>query len=172
MKYIVFALLTAAAFFGNSAQASFECYLKIQGVLGESTAEGHTNDITIESFAFDVSNAGGSLPQRSDLLLTKLLDKASPILALKCADGTMFQDATITCRSTDPGRPIFYRLTLAEVTVTQVTVQGNASLDNRPHESVALRFAAMRWEYYPIKPDGSQGTVVRGGWDFARNRPF
>jgi|SRR5687767_14714914 len=171
MKRMFLILLAAIVLAGSSAQAGFECFLEIPGVQGESTAEGQTNDITILAFAFDITRAAGGAPQRSDLVVTKLLDKASPALAFKCADGTMYQDAVLICRSSTPGRAIFYRITLQDVAVNRVAVEG-ATADNRPRETVSLRFSRIRWEYYPILPDGSQGPVVRHGWDFLANRPF
>ena len=170
MKRVLFPLFAAIAMAGTSAHATFECFLELQGVQGESTAEGHTNDITIESIAFEISNSPTGVSQGSDVVLTKLLDKASPLLALKAADGTYFPDAKIICRSSDAGRPIFYRITLWDVGVSRIALAG-ANVDNRPRESVSLRYSRIQWEYWPILPDGTPGTVVRRGWDFAAKRP-
>ena len=171
MKRIVIYMLAAAVLAGTSARASFECYLKMP-IQGESTAEGHTNEITLETFAFDVARPGLGASQTSGLSLVKALDKASPLLALRCADGTTFPDATITCRSSAPGRPIFYRITLVDVNISQVALQADAPSQNRPRENLTLRFTRIRWEYWPILPDGTQGTLVRWGWDFAAQRPY
>ena len=173
MKRILVSLIATFMLATSSARATFECYLRIQAIPGESTAEGHTNEIALETFAFDVMRASAaSAAQSSGVSLLKTLDKASPLLALKCAEGTLFPDATITCRSSASGRPVFYRVTLFDVSISRVAVEADAATQNRPRESLALRFNRIRWEYWPILPDGTQGTLVRTGWDFQAQRSF
>lgn len=172
MNRILFCWLALVALVAVPARANFECYLKMSGVQGEATAEGHSNEVSVLSFAFELTHPVGGAAQRSELVLTKLLDKASPTLALKCADGSAFPDATITCRSNDSTRPIFYRVLLYDVTISRVAVDANAITQNRPSESVSVRFNRIRWEYYPILPDGTQGPLEREGWDFQTQRRY
>jgi type VI secretion system secreted protein Hcp len=78
---------------------SFDAFVNIDGIEGESTDDKHPGWIEIQSFGAGhsqrpsetASNAGGASTGRvdfHDFSFEKLLDKATPKLALACADGS------------------------------------------------------------------------------------
>jgi type VI secretion system secreted protein Hcp len=155
------------------AQAAFDAFLKLEGVPGEATATGHKDEIEIESFSMGVARPGGSAgsAQLSDISFVHVLDKASPLLILRCAQGTHIPTAVLTCRTASGASPfVFYRITLTDVIVTSVSV-GGASGSDRPTESFSLNYATIEWEYIPQLPTGGAGTPVRATWNVARGTP-
>jgi type VI secretion system secreted protein Hcp len=78
---------------------SFDAFVNIDGIEGESTDDKHPGWIEIQSFGAGhsqrpsetASSAGGASTGRvdfHDFSFEKLLDKATPKLALACADGS------------------------------------------------------------------------------------
>jgi type VI secretion system secreted protein Hcp len=85
---------------------SFDGFVQVDGIEGESTDGKHGGWIEILSYDWQVSqtvsgtasSAGGGSVERADFLsfgFTKLVDKASPLLNLACADGTHFNNVII-----------------------------------------------------------------------------
>src|SRR5262249_10908158 len=81
--------------------------LKIDGVPGESQSKNYKEQIEVISFSHGIhqpaamaaSTAGGASTGRSehsDFSIVKQLDKASPVLAMKCSDGSHIKEATLT----------------------------------------------------------------------------
>ena len=176
-KYIT--LLSACLLWTTlPAHAAFDAFLKIEGVPGEATATGHKDEIDIESFSMGVARTvvtggGGTQtgrPQFTDISFSHQLDKASPLLMLRCAQGTHIQTAVLTCRTVGASSFVFYKITLTDVVVTSVSV-GGASGGDRPTESFSLNYARIEWEYIPQLPTGGSGTPVRTSWDLARGTP-
>lgn len=167
MKKFSILLLLCAVCLAVPAQAAFDCFLKLDGIPGESRDAEHKDEIEIESFSMGISRPPGSTgaAQLSDLNLSKLLDKASPLLMLRCADGKHIPTAVLTCRTVGGDKPVnFYVIRLTDVVVTSVSVSGAAGGD-RPIESFSLNYAQIEWEYTPISATGAPGTPVRTQWD-------
>jgi type VI secretion system Hcp family effector len=69
-------------------------------VAGDSTVTGHAGEIFITSFSWGVtvpySGGGAGVPQFSEIVIIKPVDKASPTMARYCALGTAITDAAFT----------------------------------------------------------------------------
>jgi len=177
-KYIT--LLSACLLWTTlPAHAAFDAFLKIEGVPGEATATGHKDEIDIESFSMGVARTvvtggGGTQtgrPQFTDISFSHQLDKASPLLMLRCAQGTVIPTAVLTCRTVGAASSlVFYKITLTDVIVTSVSV-GGASGGDRPTETFSLNYARIEWEYLPQLPTGGSGTPVRASWNIPANTP-
>src|SRR2546421_8881411 len=85
----------------------FAGYMKIEGIPGESAAKGFENQIEILSFSHGIthpgsrsrSTAGGlseGVATHGEFSIVKQLDKASPLLARQCSDGTHIKEGLIT----------------------------------------------------------------------------
>ncbi|RMP05581.1 hypothetical protein ALQ31_03184 [Pseudomonas amygdali pv. morsprunorum] len=81
---------------------SFEAYLQIEGIPGETLSEGYENWIELQDFDLSASqtasatatSAGGATSGRaylSDLLVRKLVDNATPKLHEACCSGKHFK---------------------------------------------------------------------------------
>jgi type VI secretion system secreted protein Hcp len=168
----LFALQTADA-------AAVDYFLKIDGVEGESTDEGHKGEIEVLSWSWGVSNsgaraigsgAGAGKANFQDISITKFLDKASPQLFLATASGKHYPTATLMAAADADrdGKQDYYVIKLTDVIVSSFQ-QSGASGGDKPTESISLNFAKIEIEYMPQKPDGSLDAPVKAGWDLAKN---
>jgi type VI secretion system secreted protein Hcp len=156
--------------------AAFDAFLKLEGVPGEAIATGHKDEIIIDSFSMGVSRpaaTGGTQTGRAqftDISFSHRLDKASPILMLRCAQGTHIPTAVLTCRTIGARVDDFYIIRLTDVVVTSVSIGGAAGGD-RPTETFSLNYARIEWEYIPQLPTGGLGEPVRATWNIPANTP-
>ena len=176
MKKCILLLFTYVLWTTIPAHAAFDAFLKIEGVPGEATASGHKDEIVIDSFSMGVSRpaaTGGTQTGRAqftDISFSHRLDKASPILMLRCAQGTHIPTAVLTCRTLGARQDIFYVIRLTDVVVTSVSIGGAAGGD-RPTETFSLNYARIEWEYIPQLPTGGLGDPVRATWNLQANTP-
>src|SRR5262249_37561412 len=86
---------------------AFDCFLKIDGVEGESKDARHANEIDVLSFSWGESNTGvaahgggggAGKVSMQDFHFTMKLNKASPLLAAPGATGKHIKSAVLTCR--------------------------------------------------------------------------
>ena len=178
MKNFILLLVACVLWTALSAQAAFDAFLKLDDVPGEATATGHKDEIVIDSFSMGITRpaptgGGGTQtgrPQFTDISFSHRLDKASPILMLRCAQGTHIPTAVLTCRNVGARQDVFYKITLTDVLVTSVSV-GGASGGDVPTESFSLNYAQIQWEYIPQLATGGMGEPVRATWNLQANTP-
>lgn len=147
-------------------------------ITGESTDSKHSGWIEINSMQLGVANqtslSGGQITggksTRSDLTLTKLLDKSSPPLFLGCAQGTTYP--TLTLELTTPNSSgtalTFYKITLTNVIVSSLSSAANGE---RPGETVALSYEKITTDYYMVDAKGGVpvNPTATATWNFATN---
>ena len=158
---------------------AFDAFLKIDGIPGESKDDKHKDWMEISSLDWGVkqptsaaaSTAGGGSTERAsfdDLTITKELDKASPKLALYCADGTHIKEIIIElCRAgTEKLKYMEYKL--SNVIVSSVGINGS---DGIPIEMVKFNYGKIEWTYTQQKrADGAGGGNVAAGWNLETNK--
>jgi len=160
----------------------FDAFLKLAGIEGESTDAAHEKWIEILSFSHGISQMkGGSVSatgahagQRADFTdfsIVKTLDKTSPKLALACADGTHFTDATIEICKAGGDKQKYMEYKLSDVLVSSFRPGGSAQGgDALPLEEVSLAYAKINWTYTVIDKAGKPAGNVPAGWDLAANK--
>lgn len=158
---------------------SFNLYLKIAGIPGDSTDDKHKDWIEFTSWSWALTNAmtphavgGGASagrPDSSEIVVHKRLDKSSPLLLIACASGLAIPDASIECIRAGGDRNRFLTITLQDVKVT--TFKPSAAIvADAPIEEVGLQCGRIRWSYTVFGAMGNlQGDLV-GGWDFGTNQ--
>jgi type VI secretion system secreted protein Hcp len=150
---------------------AIDTHIKFDGVEGESTHEGHKGEVALTSWSWGVSNAshhdggghGKGKATPGDLHLTHLYDKASPILAKKCAQGVHFPSVVITSRKSGEGQKDFLKITMKEVFITSVQPAGSSGGDIM--ESVSMSYGSVEFAYKPQDEKGGLGGEVKFGWD-------
>lgn len=158
-----------------------DAYLKIDGILGESTDSDHKDWIEVLSFGAGIaqpasavaSTAGGATSGRasfSDLSITKLVDKATPKLALACADGTHIKEITLELfRAGGSCKVKYMTYKLSNCIIT--SWQPDTGKGELPAEHVAFNFGKVEWTYTQQKRnDGSTGGNIAAGWDLQTNK--
>jgi type VI secretion system secreted protein Hcp len=114
------------------------------------------------SYSWGVSNKSGSA-NLHDLSITKLVDKASPNLALACAVGRHIQHVTLDVSR--PGAPatwpplVSYRL--GDVLITSDTHSGSGS--NRPIENISLSYASIEQTYVAANGETLETRIDAAG---------
>ncbi len=162
---------------------AFDAFLKIDGVPGESTDDKHKDWIEVLSFSWGVSQrasgsastGGGATAERADFQdfsIVKALDKASPKIALACADGTHIKEVIIElCRAGgDKVKYMEYKMSNAIISSVRPggSAQGGETL---PLEEVSFNYGKIEWTYTQQKrADGSGGGQVAAGWDLEANK--
>mgnify|MGYP000088299694 CR=1 FL=1 len=160
---------------------AIDVYLQIDGIKGESGDSKHQGWIECESVSWAISQprsatsstGGGHTAERaelSDITFIKLADLTSPILAQTCAAGKTIPKAKFEfMRADGQGERIkYYELELENVLIGHVAPSVAAS--SFMTETVALKFAKVKWKYTQQKVGGGAGGNTSGGWDAATNR--
>ena len=151
--------------------------LQIEGVQGESQIEGKDGWIDIYSYSLGASNpssvstgqgSGAGKVSISSISIQKVVDKASPILFLKCCTGKHFTKAKLVVREAGD-KPLEYMVMSFEQVYVDSVSWGGAAGGGKPTESLSLSFAKMTIEYYPQKADGTLDSKVPAGWDVQKN---
>lgn len=157
--------------------AAVDYFLKVDGIDGESTSDGHKNEIEIESFSWGATQSGTGATgggggagkvSFSDIHFTMKTSKASPKLMLACATGEHIKQVVLTGEVSGKKGQKFLEIKMEDVLVS--SFQQGGSADNYPTESISMNFAKITFTYYPVNPDGSLGAPVSGGWDIKENK--
>jgi len=161
---------------------AFDCFLKIDGIDGESSDSKHQKWIEILSYSTGMnqpvsavaSSAGGATSARvnmQDFNVVKFLDISSPKLAEACCTGKHFPSVTVElCRAGgDKVKYMEYKLTNAIISSVSSggTPKGG---DEVPTESIAFNFGKIEWSYTQQKrADGAGGGNASAGWNLENN---
>jgi type VI secretion system secreted protein Hcp len=157
---------------------SFDCSVKIDGIEGESTDSKYNGCIETvfyglnmnQSASVTASSAGGAGTERvsfDDFTFTKLIDKATPKLAMACAAGTHIDTIVVALCRAGTEKVKFMEYKMSNCIVTSITTTGGGEF---PHETIGINFGKIEWSYLQQKRQGG-GTAghVAAGWDLQRN---
>ena len=162
---------------------SAQMFLKLDGITGDSTDDGHKNQIDVSSFAFAVGRGGDGTGSggrgaagRSHLQtmrIDKVYDSASPKLFRAAATGQHIRSAVLTFRRAGDDRDVeFLAYTLSDVQVTSYD-QGGTDGDARDlgslEEEVGLTAAKVHLTEQTVGSDGKKGPVLNADWTLPRS---
>ena len=121
---------------------SFDAFLKIDGIKGESQDLKHGGEIELLSFSMAVSQTngggyngmmhGGGLGagkvQYSDLTLLKRVDSSSPMLMVHCSCGTHFKEANLVVRKAGDMQTAleYMKIKFTDVIISSYKPRGNS----------------------------------------------
>lgn len=156
-----------------------EIYIKIDTIPGQSTAKGFEDQIVVESFSWNMSQAtnfgtatggGAGKVNMGDLNFTHLVDKATPKLMIACCTGQHIASAVLTCRKAGGDSAVdFLKITLTDLLVSNVSPSGSNAGDT-PTESVSLAFAEFKIEYQEQDNKGAKkGGPIIAGYSVQKN---
>src|SRR5437588_2248269 len=150
-----------------------DMFMKLDGIDGESKDASHSGEIDVLSVSFGMSNAGsfgqgsgGGVGKVSiqDLVSTKLVDKSTPTLMLKCATGKHIDTGTLTVRKAGGEQLDFYTIDLKHIFITSISNGGSNGGGDSLTENVSLNFATIEINYAPQKDDGTLDTKIPFKW--------
>ena len=158
---------------------SFDAFVRIDGIEGESEDSKHSGWIEADNYSIGASqkvsitasSAGGATAERADIkpfTFTKQVDSSSPKLFQACAAGTHFDKIAVTLHRAGGNEKIkFMEYELTNCIVSDVSTNGGG---NFPSESVSINFGRILITYSRQKRDGgSLAGNIAAGWDLQRN---
>jgi type VI secretion system secreted protein Hcp len=161
---------------------AFDCFLKIDGIEGESTDKAHANWIELLSFSHGmsqttssvVSTAGGATSSRvnmQDFSIVKHFDKATPKLAEYCCTGKHIPSVKVEICRAGGDKLKYMEYKLSNAIVSSVRPGGTShGGDDVPLEEISFNFGKIEWTYTQQKrADGGGGGNVSAGWDLQQN---
>ena len=157
-----------------------DCFLKIDGIPGESTDDKHKDWIEVTSYSSGVSQSAsgatstggartGGRCDHQDFSIVKTLDKASPTLDLTCCKGTHIKKVAVElCLAADT-KAKYMEYIMEDVVISSVSVGGGGG--GTPTESVKFNYGKMTWNY--IQTDHQTGAAkgnVQKYWSVIENK--
>lgn len=160
------------------ALAALECFMKIDGVLGDSTDARHKDEIDLISYAWGESREIPSAPlglpkvKMQDLAFTYENGRASPALMFLVANGAHAKKAVMTCRVPGVNRSVheFAKWTFSDVAFSSYQTAAAAQQGGQAIDQVAMNFAQVEYQYTPQLPNGQSGTPSTLQWDVRMNQ--
>ncbi len=158
--------------------ADADCYLKIDGIEGESLDNDHAGEIEVLSWSWGASQpgsmaygsgGGAGKVNMQDFSFSMRNGKASPNIMLACASGKHIKSAKLTCRKAGGEQEEYLTFTLSDCLISSYQTGGSGGGD-LPIESVSINFAKVEMQYKPQGSDGSLGSLVKTGWDLKTNK--
>jgi type VI secretion system secreted protein Hcp len=162
---------------------AFDCFIKIDGVPGESSDDKHKDWIEILSYSHGLSqpgsgsasSGGGRSAERcdhQDFSIVKTLDKASPKLALFCCRGDHIKEIKMDlCRATGDKQK-YMEIKLSNVIVSSWRPGGSAQGgESLPLEEVSFNYGKIEWIYTQTDHEtGKPKGDVKANWDLVANK--
>ena len=159
---------------------AFDAFIRIDGIEGESTDDQHQGWIEILSFgnghfqtvSKTASSAGGAGAERAnfhDFYFEKLLDRATPKLALASAVGTHIDKITVQLCRAGADKQKYMEFTMTNCIISEYLVTGDGE-DNLPLETIGVNYGKIQWTYTLQKRTGgvAAGNIITV-WDLQRN---
>lgn len=160
--------------------AATDFFLKIDGIEGESTQQGHEKEIEIQSWSFGVTNKGtfagnmgGGAGKASfqDIHITVPINKASPKFWLACATGQHIKSALLTARKAGGKQVEYLKIKLTDLLISSYVSNGTDDVEGTgilPMDSISLNFTKFEIAYAPQKIDGSLEAAINAGYDLKK----
>jgi type VI secretion system secreted protein Hcp len=160
-------------------------YLQIDGIQGPVTAKGLEGFIQAESFTSNiqrklatqagaVSNRETSKPVFSEITLTKIVDKTTPLLFTEATVGASKSNAVVKFISAGSNLNEYLTITLGNVMISSQTLDttdrnvsddGENNRSDRPTESITLNFTKIEVKYTPYDNQNNVGSPIPAGYD-------
>jgi type VI secretion system secreted protein Hcp len=152
-------------------------FLKIDGIVGDSTAAGFEGAIEVESFSWGASNTGRALGAGGgaaragkvsfqDLHITAMASKATPLVFQYCAKETGSRSAVLTATESGKTQLNFMTITMSDVLISSFQT-GGSNTDLGPHDMFTLNFVKVEVDYRSQNDDGTLAAAIPGVFDLS-----
>jgi|KBSMisStandDraft_5_1062788.scaffolds.fasta_scaffold1526575_1 type VI secretion system secreted protein Hcp len=149
--------------------ATAGAFLNLTGIPGESTAEGHKDEVVVLSYDLSLvvppstDNRPSSRLICPPVAVLKNLDLASAVLAKKLLQGIFVQRAVLTLQREGANPLDYFLLTMDEVFINEFS-QVTSADPSRVVEKVV--FTAQRYGLeYRLQTNTGGQSIVKAGWD-------
>lgn len=150
-------------------------YLKIDGIDGNVTAEGHEKWIELDSMQFGVgrgitslgsvgreSDREASVASISEITVSKLMDETTPLFFIEACIGVAKSAQIHLCRTGDKVQS-FMEYKLRNVLISSYSVE--APSEGHPEESLSFNFDKIEMKYIPADDTEKAGSPIPAGYD-------
>jgi type VI secretion system secreted protein Hcp len=155
-------------------------FLKLDGITGESNAAGFAGYLELTSFSFGATNsaaatsrstgAGTGRAKPLEMSVTKNIDKSSPILMLRTAEGKLIKTGQVQVAA-QGDRLVYLKIVLTDVLVSSYRIDTDTGLaSGLPQESFALSFDKIQYSYYPQTAAGGLDRPVTMMWNIGTHK--
>lgn len=152
--------------------------LKINGVNGNCTINGHANEIILNSYQHGVSlpmsmdpgntERTAGRPAFSEFVFSKMTDQSTPTLYAACASGKKLGDAIIEIGRNENGNFMsLMKYTLTNSMVSNISTGGGGGM---PSDSFSLNYTKIKTQFTQQNPDSSEKGKADFGWDLEANK--
>jgi len=154
--------------------AQVDYFLKIKDVPGESTKDGHKDEIEIMSWSWGESNSGSHSANQGggvgravlqDFAFTMTINKASPELFLACASGKNIPEALLTCRESGEKQLEYLKIKFNDLHISSYQTGGSEG-SIKPTENITFNFAKIEISYAPQVDNQLKAPITK--WYNAR----
>jgi type VI secretion system secreted protein Hcp len=141
-------------------------FLKLDGIQGESTATGHTNEIQILSFSWGASNvssvagtggSGAGKVDLSDLSVMVFFDKSTPKFFKSITTGTHIPTGTLTATKSGADNKPYLKIDFKELFVTSLQISASSEI---PSVSLSFTYNEIKIDY---STQNEQGNITSTG---------
>ncbi|SUH17548.1 Hcp1 family type VI secretion system effector [Salmonella enterica subsp. enterica] len=154
---------------------SYDIFLKIDGIDGESMDNKHKNEIEVLSWRWNIhqestmhagSGLGSGKVSVTNLSFEHYIDRASPNLFKYCSSGKHIPQAILVMRKAG-GNPLEYlKYTFTDLIIAMVSPSGSQGGEIASRESIELSFSTVKQEYVVQNQQGGSGGTITAGYDF------
>ena len=161
-----------------------KAYVKIDGIPGECLESNHKDWIEILPFNHHIrqpdsvtaKSAGGATSggsEHDNFAVSKLMDKASPLLYQFCCAGKHIDNVLLhLVRKSGDTDVVYMEITLQEAIVASVSPGAHVS-EEFPSESVTFNYGKIKWIYtQQMRQGGSAGGKTPAGWDLKQDKVY
>jgi len=155
---------------------AFDAFVRIDGIDGESSDEKHPRWMEIitldtgldQKKSSTASSAGAGRVDFKPIRFSKLVDTATPSLALACADGTHIDTVVIELCRAGGDKLKFMEYKLRNCLISGVYAAGGPG--ELPAEIITVHYGKIEWRYTRQNRSGGGATgQVATGWSLERN---
>ncbi|HEY48425.1 MAG TPA: type VI secretion system tube protein Hcp [Dehalococcoidia bacterium] len=150
----------------STGAAEYQIFLFIKEIPGSSKDPLHKDWIDVHSYSHDISkSASASACQHESFTVFKLLDKASPKLALYCCNGQRLNEAKLDVYRLEEGEQTRMTYTMTGVVISSVSLSSSTdSGDVLPLEGVSFDYSNIEWRCEYRTQSGAT-EITEATWD-------
>lgn len=155
-------------------------YMEFEGIEGNVTMDGYVGQIELGSFSWGVgrgismitgrtANREASSPSISEVTVTKVMDKATPLLVQESVIGTKGKKVIIhLTRTGGAAEEEYMTYTLHDCLISSYSVSGSG--DGDAAESLSLSFTGIETAYSESGKDNAKGGQGRFGYSVEKGK--
>jgi len=167
-------LVSSVLIASSMTTADAAIFMKIEGIKGDVTEDGHVDWIDVNSFQFGVgraiSPAGGAErvvgdTSVSDITVTTTMSIASPAIFTDAVVGTGKEVMIDFTKTVGESSVVFAHYVLTDALISQYSVSAAGDNTGAASESISLNFVKIEWSFTPFDAGGTPGDPIPASFD-------